>query len=286
MYLPKNSYLQSLFWLSLSILSSCLNDLVTKYLITGLTACQICFFRFSFGSLVLVPIMCHRGSHAFTTERPLLHLFRGLFLSIAMGLYAYSLNAITMSSATVIGFTNPIFVLILARIFLKEQVAPPIWVATLLTCIGMAFILRPTMYNSGALSCILATIVFASLDIINKKYITREPILAMLFFSNLIAACCMLPVAYYYWESPTLFELCLSSILGLGSNLILYFLLKALQQSDVASLAPMKYTEWVLSILLGYLFFQEWPTASTCLGAAIIISCTCFIVYYQNRLKA
>ena len=277
----QNTYLQSLFWLLLSIFSSCLNDLVTKYLITGLTACQICFFRFTFGSLVLVPIIYHRGS--FKTERPLLHLFRGLFLSIAMGLYAYSLTKMTMSSATVIGFTNPIFVLILARIFLKETVTWPIWMATLLTCIGMALILRPTMHNSASLSCILATVVFASLDIINKKYVTREPILSMLFFSNLIASCCMLPVAYYHWQTPTLFELCFSSILGIGSNLILYFLLKALKQSDVASLAPMKYTEWLLSILLGYLFFQEWPTVSTCLGAGIIISCTCFIVYYQNR---
>ncbi|CAH2560133.1 DMT family transporter [Cardinium endosymbiont of Oedothorax gibbosus] len=275
------TYLQSLFWLLLSILSSCLNDLVTKYLITGLTACQICFFRFTFGSLVLVPIIYHRGS--FKTQRPLLHLFRGLFLSIAMGLYAYSLTQMTMSSTTVIGFTNPIFVLILARIFLKEKVAPPIWMATVLTCIGMALILRPTMYNSAALSCILATVIFASLDIINKKYIAQEPILSMLFFSNLVASCCMLPVAYYYWKTPTLFELCFSSVLGIGSNLILYFLLKALERSDAASLAPMKYTEWVTSILLGYLFFKEWPTFSTCLGAGIIIFCTCFIVYYQNR---
>ncbi|TSJ81065.1 DMT family transporter [Cardinium endosymbiont of Dermatophagoides farinae] len=202
-----------------------------------------------------------------------------------MGLYAYSLTQMTMSSATVIGFTNPIFVLVLARIFLKEKVALPIWMATLLTCIGMALILRPTMYNSAALSCILATIIFASLDIINKKYIASEPILSMLFFSNLIASCCMLPAACYYWATPTLFELAFASILGISSNLILYFLLKALKQSDVASLAPMKYTEWLLSILLGYLFFQEWPTVSTCLGGAIIISSTCFIVYYQHRLK-
>lgn len=279
----KHTYLQSLFWLLLSILSSCFNDLITKSLIIELSPCQICFFRFILGSLVLVPIIYHKGGYAFKTQRLSLHIFRGLFLSIGMGLYAYSLTKMTMSSATAIGFTNPIFVLILARIFLKEVIAWPIWMATLLTCVGMALILRPTMYNSAALSCILATVVFASLDIINKKYATCEPILAMLFFSNLVASCCMLPVAYYYWETPTLFELCFLSILGIGSNLILYFLLKALQQSEVASLAPMKYTEWVLSILLGYLFFQEWPTFGTLLGAGIVISCTCFIAYYQSR---
>ncbi|MGI2257301.1 DMT family transporter [Candidatus Cardinium hertigii] len=283
MFLSKNTYVQSLFWLLLSIFTSCLNDLLTKLLITELSSCQVCFFRFILGSLVLVPIMYYRGRCAFKTERLPLHIFRGLFLSIGMGLYAYSLTKITMSSATVIGFTNPIFVLILARIFLKEVVAWPIWMATLCTCLGMALILRPTTYNSAALSCILATVFFASLDIINKKYVAYEPILSMLFFSNLIASCCMLPVACYYWKAPTLLELSFLSILGIGSNLILYFLLKAFQQSKVASLAPMKYTEWVLSILLGYLFFQEWPSLSAFLGAAIIVSSTCFIVYYQNR---
>ncbi|MGI2298647.1 DMT family transporter [Candidatus Cardinium hertigii] len=283
MFLSKNTYLQSLFWLLLSIFASCLNDLVTKLLITELPSCQVCFFRFILGSLVLVPIMYYKGKYAFKTQRLFLHILRGLFLSIGMGLYAYSLTKITISSATVIGFTNPIFVLILARIFLKEVVAWPIWMATLCTCVGMALILRPTTYSSAALSCILATVVFASLDIINKKYVAYEPILSMLFFSNLVASCCMLPVACYYWKVPTLFELSFLGILGIGSNLILYFLLKAFQQSKVASLAPMKYTEWVLSILLGYLFFQEWPTLTAFLGAAIIISSTCFILYYQNR---
>lgn len=284
MHFPKTPYLQSLCWLFLSILSSCLNDVVTKYLATGLTAAQICFCRFTLGSLVLVPIMYYdKGSNCFRTGCLRIHLVRGLFLSIAMGLYTYSLGKMSMSSTTVIGFTNPIFVLILARIFLKEKVAWPIWISTLLTCLGMGLILRPTIYNSAALYCILGTIIFASLDIINKKYVAREPILSMLFFSNLVASCCILPVAYPYWQTPSIYELCFLTMLGIGSNLILYFLLKAFKGAAVASLAPMKYIEWVLSIVMGYLCFQEWPTLTTILGGGIIIASTSFIVYYQNR---
>lgn len=281
----KRNYLQSLFWLLLSILSSCFNDVVTKYLTIGLTAFQVCFFRFLFGSLVLVPVMYYKGSHSFKTKRFPLHLFRGLFLSIAMGLYSYSLTQVEMSTATVIGFTNPIFVLILARIFLKERVAWPIWMATWFIFMGIALVFRPTMvsYNTHSLFCVLATVFFALLDIINKKYVTREPIYAMLFFSNLIAAFCMLPVAYCYWQTPTLSQLLVLGILGIGSNCILYFLLRALALSHASSLAPIKYVELVVSILFGYLFFQEWPTFNTCLGAGIIIPCTCFIAYYQNR---
>jgi S-adenosylmethionine uptake transporter len=157
--------------------------------------------------------------------------------------------------------------------------------ATFLVFMGIALVFRPTKvdYNIPALACLLATIVFALLDIINKKYITREPILSMLFFSNLFASFCMFPVAWYYWQVPTLAQLFILGILGVGSNLILYFLLKAFQLTDASSLVPFRYTELVFSILFGYLFFQEWPTFGTCLGAGIIISSTCFIAYYQNR---
>lgn len=285
MHPQKSNYFQSLFWLLFSILSSCFNDVVTKYLAAGLTSYQICFFRFVFGSLVLVPIIYHKGIRSFKTQRLILHFFRGGFLSIGMGLYCYSLTQVEMSTVTVIGFTNPIFVLILARIFLKEKVAWPVWLATLFVFMGIALVFRPTMigYNTPVLACILATVFFASLDIMNKKYVAHESILAMLFFSNLMASFCMLPVACYAWQVPTLSQVFVLSILGIGSNLILYFLLKAFQLADASLLAPFRYTELLFSILFGYLFFHEWPTFTTCIGAGIIISCTCFIAYQQNH---
>ncbi|WP_339044643.1 DMT family transporter [Cardinium endosymbiont of Tipula unca] len=207
MYAHKRSdYFQSLVWLLCSILASCFNDVVTKWLAGGLTSYQICFFRFVFGSLVLVPIMYHKGIGSFKTQRLTLHFFRGGFLSIGMGLYCYGLRQVEMSTVTVIGFANPIFVLILARIFLKEKVVWQVWVATLFVFMGISLVFRPTMigYNTPVLACILATVFFASLDIINKKYVAHESILAMLFFSNLMASFCMLPVACYVWEVPTL----------------------------------------------------------------------------------
>jgi S-adenosylmethionine uptake transporter len=184
-------------------------------------------------------------------------------------------------------FTNPIFALILARIFLKEKATWHIWIATFLAFIGISFIVRPTMisYNKPVFACLLAAIVFALLDIINKKIITQESILFMLFFSNLMAAVCMLPVIGYSWKIPSLFQLFILGMLGVGGNLILFFLLKAFKLSSVSSLAPIKYIELVVSIVLGYLFFNEWPTISTCIGAMIIISCSCFVTYYQNRVN-
>ena len=281
----KSSGLPSLLWLLLSMISSCLNDVFTKYLTTGLPPCQICWFRFVLGSLVLLPMIAYQGIHAFKTSRLKLHFSRGFLLSIAMTLYAYGLTHVEMSTVTVIGFTNPIFVLILASILLKEQIAWPIWAASFLVFIEIILIVKPTnvAYTIPALACLVATIIFSLLDIINKKYIKHEPILLMLFFSNLFASFCILPIVIHCWKTPTLFQLIILGLLGISSNLILYFLLKAFQLSHISFLAPFRYIEFVFSMLFGYLFFQEWPTYSSFFNAGIIIAATCFVAYYQNR---
>ena len=284
MLFKKSTYLKSLFWLLMSILSSCFNDVVTKYLANGLTFYQICFFRFLFGNIVLIPIMFHKGCDSFRTERLVLHLFRGLFLSISMALYAYSLTKLEMSTVTVIGLANPIFVVILSRFLLKESVNWPIWIATFFVFIGISLVLHTTNYTFSTLTCILSTVIFALLDIINKKYVSREPILSMIFFSNFMALFFMFPTAYYYWQKPSFYQLLLLGTLGVGSNLILYFLLKAFKLSYVVSLAPIRCIELVISTFLGYLFFQEWPTYSIYLGAGIIIPSIYFILNYRNHL--
>lgn len=286
MYPVKSTHLQSLLWLLLSILSSCCNDVFTKHLTTGLTFYQVCFCRFIFGSLILVPIIYYRGVCSFKTKHISIHFFRGLLLSIAMMLYAYSLIQLEISTVTIIGFTNPIFTLILSKLCLKETIDWPVWISTFLTFLGISFLFIPDSsgsYHPSVLVCLCATFIFSLLDIINKKYIAREPMLPMLLFSNLSAAFCTFPIAYFYWITPTLPQLMMLTILGIGSNLILYFILRAFELSNISSLAPIKYTEFVFSILFGYIFFKEWPTYNTFIGSTIIILCSYLIVYYQGR---
>ncbi|MDD9139696.1 MAG: DMT family transporter [Candidatus Cardinium sp.] len=283
-HLFRNSYVRAVLWMQLSILTSCLNDVITKYLATELPTCQVCFFRFCFGSLALLPIGCYK--YALKTTRFTLHLVRGFFLAIAMGLYCYGLAYVPMSTAIVIGFTNPIFVLILANIFLRESISWPVWLATLLSFVAIVIVFQPAMVNHcmAALACTAATVVFALLDVINKRYISREPMLALLFFSNAVAAFCIFPLAYLSWQKPTLAQLLSVGLLGIGSNLILYFLLRAFALAAVTALAPMKYTELLYSVLFGILFFNEWPLGTTYIGAACIIAANSFVAYYQNRL--
>jgi S-adenosylmethionine uptake transporter len=270
-----------------SLIVSCGNDAITKYLGRYLHAWEIAFFRFLFGVVTLLPWMLYQGKRSFKTSRWQLHLIRGLVVCVAIGLWGQSVKTVPITTATVISFTVPIFVLILAPVFLKERVTWPMWLATLIGFLGILLVLQPnsTSLNKESFYLIMAAGLFGLLDVINKKYVTNEPVLCMLFYSSLVATLGVIIPALQHWHTPNTQALLWLAALGGGSNLILYCLLRAFSLANASSLAPFRYLELLISMGVGYSFFQEMPSKYTYLGAIIIIPCTLFIGYYQSRMQ-
>jgi len=279
------SYFKAIFWFILSLIVSCSNDAITKYLGYTLDAWEITFFRFAFGVLTLLPIMIYQGKGAFATHRWIMYLLRGVFIFLAISLWGQGVRLSPITTATIMSFTIPIFVLLLAPIFLREHITWPLWLATLGGFIGILFILHPdrSSFNKGSLFLIVAAALFAMLDILNNKYVTREPILCMLFYSTVVAMVLVAIPTIRVWRTPTTYELMLLVALGIGSNLILYFLLRAFSLASASSLAPFRYLELFISMMAGYVFFQELPNQYNYLGAALIIPSTLLIGYYKTR---
>jgi len=63
----------------------------------------------------------------------------------------------------------------------------------------------------------------------------------------------------------------------------LYFLLKAFAACDVSALQPVRYVKLLISGFFGWLIFQQLPSPSTLLGAALIVPATFYIVYYETK---
>jgi len=281
---PLLNYLRAIVWFMLSLMVSCGNDAVMKYVGAHTSPWQVAFFRCFFGTVTLLPLMCYQGVVSFKTHRPLLHVTRGGLLFAAMSLWGHGVKEAPITTATIMSFTVPIFVLLLAPIFLRERVTWPVWVVTFMSFGGIVLVLQPSSWLCWDTSMlfVLAAGVFGLLDIINKKYVTQESMLCMLFYSTLVATILLILPALYAGKMPTQHTLWWLLVLGVGSNLILYFLLKAFTLASVSSLAPFRYLELLISMGVGYLFFQELPDSNHYLGAAIIIPCALFIVYYQS----
>jgi S-adenosylmethionine uptake transporter len=276
-------------WFILNLLISASNDVIMKFLGGNISVYEVVFLRFLFGTLVFVPFIFINRKN-FKTSRPFLHISRGGILFLGIAAYCIGLNSGKMAVATSINFTIPIFVLILATRILGEKFSLTKLCATITGFIGVIVLINPTSpdFNLTSLTLIMSAFLFASLDVINKKFVSTESMMSMLFYSNLFAMLFSAIPGIYHWTTPDIGGLALLFILGAGSNLILYCLLKSFSYIEVSIVAPYRYLELLFSITLGYIFFKEQFNTTNWIGAGIIVLSTLIMSYeylLARRLK-
>jgi S-adenosylmethionine uptake transporter len=280
------SYILGVVWFVLHLFCSASNDIISKYLGGNLSSFEISFFRFFFSAVGLLPFVLHQGFGAIKTNNIHVHLFRAILLVLGSTAWTYGLSVAHVSTATVISFSIPIFTLILAMFFLEESIIWQRWFITLIGFVGIVITLQPhsANFNPQVLIFVFAAISFACLDIINKKFVSQESMLSMLFYSSIFTALFLLPSTLYYWKMPTLQDLSLLFIMGaISANLILFFILKAFSLVDATAVAPYRYLELLISSVASYFVFGSLPPRSVWYGAAVLIPSTMFIMYSENK---
>lgn len=287
----RHGYLQGVFWITLVALTSNLNDILMR--LTGrLPAEEITFFRYFFATVSLIPFIFIEGIKAFKTERLFLHLIRAAMLFGAIFCWSKAVSMVPLAVVSTVALTVPIFVLPMAKIFLNEHIGVPRTLATLTGFGGIFIVIYGTSqhddflsallaFNNGTFYLIIAAVLFAASDIVNKKFVSRESNLSMLFYIALFTAIIGFYPAVQSWITPSVQEFIFLGVLGIGGNLILFFLLKAFSATDVSALAPYRYTELIFAGLFGYILFREIPSQWTLMGSMVIVAATASITYYE-----
>lgn len=279
------SYVKGVLWFILSLIVSSVNDVIAKYIGLRLHSYEVTLFRFVFGTISLLPFIIYYGSNTLKNAKPLIHFIRAILLFLGMAGWTYGVTIAPITTGTVITFTIPIFVLVLGTFFLNENIIWQRWLVTFVAFIGIIVTLniKSNDFNLNVLVFIAAAICFAVLDVLNKRIIVEESMISMLFYSATITAFISLPFALYYWITPTIEELMILCILGIGGNLILFFILKAFTYTDATALSPYRYLELLFTGIIAYIIFGEVPSKSTLYGALIIIPSTLFIIYSEKK---
>ena len=106
------------FFLVMSIIFGCLNDVLSKCMIDHMASEEIVFFRFLVGAVVLIPFM--KGSDyikLIQEKNSIINCIRGILGVISMWLCTYSLVYLKLVEITILMWTVPLFELFLCRIF-------------------------------------------------------------------------------------------------------------------------------------------------------------------------
>jgi drug/metabolite transporter (DMT)-like permease len=243
---------------------------------------QIVFLRYVFATASLLPVVSRaKKGEAALWRISKLHFIRAALLLLAMTLYCWALHRLPIATAVALNFIIPIFTLIFTRIFLKEKITGGSIIATMVGAVGVLVVFEPGNAKFTAFAAamvLLSAALFASLDVINKKFVGGEGVFRMVLHTATITSLLSCPFALWKWVWPSMGDLCLFAALGCGANLLLYCTLRAFEKVDMSAIVPLRYFEFVLTAVAGFAIFGEIPSVSTILGALLIISSTVYAV--------
>ncbi len=197
----------------------------------------------------------------------------------------YGEQFISASVASLIIATIPIFVVIMASIYLKEKITIKIIIGILFSLIGVIIIsIYGTTntkieieYITGALGVLIAAIVGAGYTIAGKKMLNRYSALSLTVYAMMLGSIGLLPflsISFFEQISSLSIHIWFAvTSLALFSTVISYvFWYMALELKDASELSAYLYFIPVLSTLISFLFFNENITLMFIFGGGLVIT--------------
>jgi drug/metabolite transporter (DMT)-like permease len=264
-------------------MSSLVKDLGERY-----DPFQVAFFRCLFGFVVLLPLILPHGLQTFHTRHPVRHLTRGLVGVSAMACMFYGLTTLPLADVTAISFGVPMFLIILAVLFLGERVRWRRSTATAVGFIGVIVMLRPGAgtVEPAALVVVGGTLLVAMAATGVKLLSRTESTLTMLAWFGLISTVAMALPAALVWRMPTLEDWALLGLVGAIGSLAQSFVVRAYTVGEATAVAPFDYVRMIYAVAVGIVLFDEWPDLWTLAGALIIVGSALYIARREARLDA
>jgi len=254
---------------------------------------EIIALRQIFMVLALVPAVRQAHLHSWMLRRPGLLLLRSsiAFFSILCGFTA--IINLPLATATTLSFSRTFFITVFAVLILKETVGPRRIGALLIGFLGILIIARPLDLVSQGLSGIDVNILLAVISaagigigqiIVRIQARADSPVL-MVTWQAILIGLAMAPIAYWNWVTPTWAEWGILIMVGILTSFAQWTMVNAFKLTEATFLAPFDYFRLILSALIGWLVFNEWPDSYTWLGAAIIFLSTFYIMRREASLK-
>ena len=243
-------------------------------------AYAIAFFRVLFASLTLLPVvLLTRKPEAMSAARSWkVMLSLGLLLALGWTLLFHSMKLIAIANAVLLNYTAPIFVALLAPLFLKEKLEKSTLLALAISVAGIVVIsyqqnLQISDLNLlGVILGLLAGLTYAGFIIVSKRALSSFSSQVVAFYSYSVASIFLLPFVIGTDFSPDLASWILLLVLGVfntGFAVTLY--LKGLGMVKAQKAVVFTYLEPASAVVFGFLFLAQQPTPLMLVGGFLIL---------------
>ena len=262
-------------------------DGMLRHITSELHPFQTVFLRSAFGLLFICPWLLRAGFGALKTQRPLLHLGRGMSSLIGFTLWVVALSQVPLAEATALSFAMPLFATLGGALILGEAVGRGRWLAVAVGFVGVLVIIRPgiAIVQPGALLALAAACGFAASALLTRQLSATEAPFTVVFYVSLFMTVVTFGMSIPVWVAPSSDMLGIAAATGVLGSIAQLCLVRAYGAADVSVIVPFDFIRLVFVTIIGFLIYAHVPDAWTWLGAILIVGANTVATRYDSRAK-
>ncbi len=288
---PRQNEKLGIFLKILSVLAFAIMGGLAKYLQGSIPLPQLVFFRSFIALIPLTIFLLSTGSFSagLKTNNPWGHVKRCLIGTVAMFFAFEVLDLLPIAEATALNYLSPIFLVVLAMLFLKEQITLRRWLGVSCGVMGLLVMSLPkfSLFSAntavessqqamigigvGVLSAFL--IAMAMLQVRQLTQMGENAGTITFYFaivSSVISGMVTLSSSANHVAPEPWQWLCLTAI-GLAGGMAQILMTSAFKYAEASALAPYDYLAVVFAVIIGFVVFSEVPDMAFWLAMPLII---------------
>ncbi|HKT86490.1 MAG TPA: DMT family transporter [Novosphingobium sp.] len=254
----------------------------------GVSAPEMIFWRQAMSVPILLSWLAATGRlKVLATSRMATHARRAATGTIGMFCNVSAAMLLPLPEATTLGFTAPLFAVLITALILREQVGKWRWTAVVLGFLGVMIIAQPGQTPVPALGVVagIGSGVIVSIVSFQIRDLARteEPISCVFWFAfyGSVMTAILLPL-YMKPHTPEVWMLLVC--VGLTGTVAQFLMAASLRHGQVVTVVAMDYTSLIWATLYGFAVWGHVPPSTTWLGAPIIICAGLLIIWREHRL--
>jgi len=267
------------------------NDAFVKGLGSDIPLSQLLVMRGALASVFVAVIAWKIGALTFDIPRKdwLLLICRAGAEVGAAYYFLEALRQMEIANVTAVLQVLPLSVALGAWFFFKEPMGWRRLLAILIGFGGMLLIVRPGPdgFNDGSILAIIAVAFVTVRDLVTRRMSSKVPSMMGAFTSSvgvtLFAGLMSFGIDWVPVDGRETAVIVTTSVL-IGAAYLCSVM--TMRVGEITFIAPFRYTGLIWALILGLVYFDEWPDSVTLLGAFIVVATGLFTLYRETRVKA
>lgn len=232
----------------------------------------VVFARNLAGLLLLLPVMLLRRDVGFRTQVFGRHLWRALTGLTAMYGFFYAIAHLPLANAMIFTYSSPVFIPLVAWLFLKEPMTVRTWVAALVGFVGVILVCKPegSAFNHFALIGLGSSLLAATAFVTVRALGATEPATRVVFYFALVSTTVSALPLLWAGRVPTPTEFWQLAAVGVLATLSQLCLTRAYALAPASHIGPVTYLAIVIAGLYAWGLWGEMPDAYAVAGTGLI----------------